>query len=92
MTRRPAAKETRTERVERECVQEIGTLVAPSLQTSEVIAYLLVPGNGSRYRVFLKDGSTQEVSRARLQQLLREDVALAEIDPLAYERMYEATA
>jgi hypothetical protein len=73
--RKQTGKETRTERQEREAIQEFGSIVCPSMAASEVVAYTLIPGSGSRYRVYLADGSKQEVSRARLLLLTHESIA-----------------
>lgn len=74
MARKPTGKETRSEALAREVIEEIGSVVAPSLLVSPVLAYVKVP-SGSQYRVILADGSKQECSAARLRQLLCEDIA-----------------
>jgi 8-oxo-dGTP pyrophosphatase MutT (NUDIX family) len=77
--RKLTGKETRTEALAREVIEEIGSVVAPSMLHSEVLGYRLVPGSGSRYRVAVwQDGegaSVIECSATRLKQLLREDIA-----------------
>jgi hypothetical protein len=76
--RKPAGKETRTEALVRETVQEVGSVVAPSLLASPVLCYLKKP-NDSRYRVCIdwRGGFPEwvEMSATQLKQLLREDIA-----------------
>lgn len=75
MARKPTGKETKTERAERETIQEFGSLVCPSLAQTSVIAYRKLNGS-SRYSVLVSDGSKHECSGAQLRELLREDLAL----------------
>ena len=71
-------KESRVEALAREAIQSIGSVVAPSMLASEVLAYRLVPGSGSRYSVTVWAGDhceKLECSQAQLKQLLREDIS-----------------
>jgi hypothetical protein len=72
---RMSGKESASEALVRESIQEFGSLVAPSMQRSSVVAHLLIPGTGSRYRCWLDDGSTIECSASKLADLLGESLA-----------------
>lgn len=73
--RKRASKETWAERLERESTTEIGSMVAPSLLESQVLAYWLKPNTGSRYCVLFADGSKDECSQTQLKVLLGEHLA-----------------
>ena len=64
--------------MERETIQEFGSLVAPSMSVSEVLGYVKLP-DSSQYRVTTRSQGNIVVSGRVLRTLLCEDLAEAEV-------------